>query len=53
MARMTGGKFSVGMTGCVRNLMLMNGQPGQSPAQAIIDLQTHSAHGVNVQPCSS
>ncbi|XP_075898523.1 basement membrane-specific heparan sulfate proteoglycan core protein [Nelusetta ayraudi] len=52
MARMTGGKFSVGMTGCVRNLTLMNGRPGQPPAQAI-DLQTHSAHGVNVQPCSS
>nr|XP_033484843.1 basement membrane-specific heparan sulfate proteoglycan core protein isoform X12 [Epinephelus lanceolatus] len=52
MAAMTGGKFSSGMTGCVRNLALMNARPGQQPAQAI-DLQTHAAHGINVQPCSS
>ncbi|XP_034445775.1 basement membrane-specific heparan sulfate proteoglycan core protein isoform X2 [Hippoglossus hippoglossus] len=52
MAAMTGGKFSSGMTGCVRNLALMNARPGQQPAQAI-DLQAHAAHGVNVQPCSS
>ncbi|XP_040902825.1 basement membrane-specific heparan sulfate proteoglycan core protein isoform X9 [Toxotes jaculatrix] len=52
MATMTGGKFSSGMTGCVRNLTLMNARPGQQPAQAI-DLQTHAAHGINVQPCSS
>uniref|UniRef100_A0A665UZW2 Heparan sulfate proteoglycan 2 n=1 Tax=Echeneis naucrates TaxID=173247 RepID=A0A665UZW2_ECHNA len=52
MAAMTGGKFSSGMTGCVRNLTLMNARPGQQPAQAI-DLQSHEAHSVNVQPCSS
>ncbi|XP_073326188.1 basement membrane-specific heparan sulfate proteoglycan core protein [Pagrus major] len=52
MAAMTGGKFSAGMTGCVRNLTLMNARPGQQPAQAI-DLQAHAAHGINVQPCSS
>ncbi|XP_078144123.1 basement membrane-specific heparan sulfate proteoglycan core protein [Centroberyx gerrardi] len=52
MAGLTGGKFSSGMTGCVRNLSLMNARPGQQPAQAI-DLQTHAAHGLNVQPCSS
>ncbi|KAM8864756.1 basement membrane-specific heparan sulfate proteoglycan core protein isoform 5-T5 [Spinachia spinachia] len=52
MAAMTGGKFSSGMTGCVRNLAMMNARPGQQPAQAI-DLQTHAAHGVNVLPCSS
>ncbi|XP_071333360.1 basement membrane-specific heparan sulfate proteoglycan core protein isoform X1 [Trachinotus anak] len=52
MAAMTGGKFSSGMTGCVRNLTLMNARPGQQPAQAI-DLQSHAAHGINVQPCSS
>lgn len=51
-AAMTGGKFSSGMTGCVRNLTLMNARPGQQPAQAI-DLQAHAAHGVNVQPCPS
>ncbi|XP_036959999.1 basement membrane-specific heparan sulfate proteoglycan core protein isoform X7 [Acanthopagrus latus] len=52
MVTMTGGKFSAGMTGCVRNLTLMNARPGQQPAQAI-DLQAHAAHGINVQPCSS
>uniref|UniRef100_A0A3B5AWQ0 Heparan sulfate proteoglycan 2 n=1 Tax=Stegastes partitus TaxID=144197 RepID=A0A3B5AWQ0_9TELE len=52
MAAMTGGKFSSGMTGCVRNLTLMNARPGQQPVQAI-DLQAHAAHGINVQPCSS
>ncbi|XP_051280132.1 basement membrane-specific heparan sulfate proteoglycan core protein isoform X12 [Dicentrarchus labrax] len=52
MAAMTGGKFSSGMTGCVRNLTLMNARPGQQPAQAI-DLQAHAARGINVQPCSS
>lgn len=52
MTAMTGGKFSSGMKGCVRNLSLMNARPGQQPAQAI-DLQAHAAHGINVQPCSS
>ncbi|KAL6119478.1 hspg2 [Pungitius sinensis] len=52
MAAMTGGKFSSGMTGCVRNLAMMNARPGQQPAQAI-DLQTHAAHGINVLPCTS
>ncbi|KAM9343546.1 basement membrane-specific heparan sulfate proteoglycan core protein [Pholidichthys leucotaenia] len=52
MAAMTAGKFSSGMTGCVRNVALINARPGQQPAQAI-DLRTHTAHGVNVQPCSS
>ncbi|TNN35029.1 Basement membrane-specific heparan sulfate proteoglycan core protein [Liparis tanakae] len=51
-AAMTGGKFVSGMTGCVRNLAVMNARPGQQPAQAI-DLQTHGAHGMNVLPCSS
>ncbi|KAM9751596.1 basement membrane-specific heparan sulfate proteoglycan core protein isoform 3-T3 [Menidia menidia] len=52
MAAMTGGKFSSGLAGCVRNLTLMNARPGQQPAQAI-DLQAHAGHGLNVQPCSS
>ncbi|XP_061591358.1 basement membrane-specific heparan sulfate proteoglycan core protein isoform X3 [Cololabis saira] len=52
MAAMTGGKFSSGMMGCVRNLTLLNARPGQQAAQAI-DLQAHAAQGINVQPCSS
>ncbi|KAM4611104.1 basement membrane-specific heparan sulfate proteoglycan core protein [Polymixia lowei] len=52
MAALTGGKFSTGIMGCVRNLSLMNARPGQQPAQAI-DLQAHAAQGFNVQSCSS
>ncbi|XP_078806360.1 basement membrane-specific heparan sulfate proteoglycan core protein isoform X18 [Oryzias latipes] len=52
MSAMTGGKFSSGLTGCVRNLTLMNARPGQQPAQAV-DLQAHAARGVKVHPCSS
>lgn len=42
----------MGLSGCVRNLVLMNGRPGQQPAPTV-DLQAHAAHGINVQPCSS
>uniref|UniRef100_A0A3P8WN31 Heparan sulfate proteoglycan 2 n=1 Tax=Cynoglossus semilaevis TaxID=244447 RepID=A0A3P8WN31_CYNSE len=52
MTAMTAGKFSSGISGCVRNLILMNAEPGQRPAQAI-DLQAYASHGINVQPCSS
>lgn len=49
-AAMTGGKFSAGLSGCVRNLVLMNGD--QQQAQTV-DLQAYAASGFNVQPCSS
>nr|XP_057906676.1 basement membrane-specific heparan sulfate proteoglycan core protein isoform X5 [Doryrhamphus excisus] len=52
MAAMTGGKFSSGMTGCVRNLSLMNARPGDDEAAQTVDLQAHAAHSVNVQPCT-
>uniref|UniRef100_A0A1A8DA58 Heparan sulfate proteoglycan 2 n=2 Tax=Nothobranchius kadleci TaxID=1051664 RepID=A0A1A8DA58_NOTKA len=52
MSTTTGGKFTSGMAGCVKNLTLMNALPGQQSAQAV-DLQAHADHGVNVQPCSS
>ncbi|XP_061544566.1 basement membrane-specific heparan sulfate proteoglycan core protein isoform X9 [Phycodurus eques] len=52
MAAMTGGKFSSGITGCVRNLSLMNARPEDQQAQTI-DLQAHAAHSVNMQPCTS
>ncbi|XP_070400895.1 basement membrane-specific heparan sulfate proteoglycan core protein isoform X2 [Nothobranchius furzeri] len=52
MSATTGGKFTSGMAGCVKNLTLMNALPGQQSAQAV-DLQAHADHGVNVQPCSS
>ncbi|KAM6977222.1 basement membrane-specific heparan sulfate proteoglycan core protein [Aplochiton taeniatus] len=49
---LTGGKFSSGVRGCIRNLSLMNAMPGQQPAQAI-DLQGLAERSINVQPCSS
>ncbi|XP_053705091.1 basement membrane-specific heparan sulfate proteoglycan core protein isoform X1 [Synchiropus splendidus] len=52
MPAMTGGKFSTGMRGCVRNLLLANARPGQQLAP-VVDLQSQASHGVNVQQCAS
>lgn len=46
---MTGGKFLAGLSGCVRNLILTNGEQPVQP----VDLQAYAASGFNVQPCSS
>lgn len=47
MAAMTGGKFSAGLSGCLRNLILMTGEQPQT-----VDLQAYAATGFNVQQCS-
>ncbi|XP_077465112.1 basement membrane-specific heparan sulfate proteoglycan core protein [Stigmatopora argus] len=52
MAAMTGGKFSSGIKGCVRNLSIRNARPDDQRVQ-IVDLQAHAADSVNVQPCTS
>ncbi|XP_077565304.1 basement membrane-specific heparan sulfate proteoglycan core protein isoform X7 [Stigmatopora nigra] len=52
MATMTGGKFSSGIRGCVRNLSIRNALPDDQRVQ-IVDLQAHAANSVNVQPCTS
>lgn len=52
MAVLTGGKFTTGISGCLRNLSLMNGQPGQQPARTV-DLQLHAVANKNVKHCSS
>ncbi|XP_036447334.1 basement membrane-specific heparan sulfate proteoglycan core protein [Colossoma macropomum] len=52
MTVLTGGKFSSGITGCVKNLSLMNARPGDQPARPI-DLQVHAEEGVNVRRCAS
>ncbi|XP_058849388.1 basement membrane-specific heparan sulfate proteoglycan core protein-like isoform X4 [Acipenser ruthenus] len=49
---LTGGKFSSGVTGCIRNVMLMNARPGDQPQQPI-DLQVHAEEGVHVEKCPS
>ncbi|XP_067227657.1 basement membrane-specific heparan sulfate proteoglycan core protein isoform X17 [Chanodichthys erythropterus] len=50
MKALTGGKYSSGITGCVRNLSLMNARPGEQPARPI-DLQVHAEDGINVERC--
>ncbi|XP_073669053.1 basement membrane-specific heparan sulfate proteoglycan core protein isoform X19 [Paramisgurnus dabryanus] len=52
MKSLTGGKFSTGITGCVRNVSLLNARPGIQPAQPI-DLQVHAEEGINVERCST
>ncbi|XP_066547238.1 basement membrane-specific heparan sulfate proteoglycan core protein isoform X4 [Amia ocellicauda] len=49
---LTGGKFSSGITGCIRNVVLMNSRPGEKPRRPI-DLQGHTEEGVGVTKCSS
>ncbi|KAK1803404.1 hypothetical protein P4O66_020832 [Electrophorus voltai] len=50
ISMLTGGKFTSGLTGCLKNLSLLNARPGEKPA-APIDLQVHAEEGVNVQRC--
>ncbi|KAG5281836.1 hypothetical protein AALO_G00049330 [Alosa alosa] len=52
MLALTGGKFSSGVTGCVRNLSLMNARPGEHK-HTPIDLRVHAEDGVNVERCVS
>ncbi|CAJ0956029.1 unnamed protein product [Ranitomeya imitator] len=42
----TGGKFSTGITGCIKNLVLLNAQPPRQPPRQPIDLkhQAEAAH---------
>uniref|UniRef100_A0A8C8S4Q0 Heparan sulfate proteoglycan 2 n=1 Tax=Pelusios castaneus TaxID=367368 RepID=A0A8C8S4Q0_9SAUR len=49
---LTAGKFLSGITGCIKNLVLSNGELGQPPRQPI-DLQHYSEAGVNTQECPS
>ncbi|XP_051515995.1 basement membrane-specific heparan sulfate proteoglycan core protein isoform X1 [Myxocyprinus asiaticus] len=50
MKALTGQKFSAGITGCVKNLSLMNAQPGEQSARPI-NLQVHAEEGINVERC--
>ncbi|XP_031421929.1 basement membrane-specific heparan sulfate proteoglycan core protein isoform X6 [Clupea harengus] len=52
MTALTGGKFSSGVTGCVRNLSLMNARPGEHK-HTPIDLRVHAEDGINVERCVS
>ncbi|KAG7472084.1 hypothetical protein MATL_G00104850 [Megalops atlanticus] len=52
MDALTGGKFTEGVTGCIKNLVLMNARPGEQPFRPI-DLQVHAEEGINVGRCAS
>ncbi|XP_063292891.1 basement membrane-specific heparan sulfate proteoglycan core protein isoform X6 [Pelobates fuscus] len=49
---LTGGKFSSGVTGCIKNLVLVNARPSHQPQQPI-DLKHHAETGHNVKECPS
>nr|XP_054952810.1 basement membrane-specific heparan sulfate proteoglycan core protein isoform X2 [Pan paniscus] len=52
VATLTGGRFSSGITGCVKNLVLHSARPGAPPPQPL-DLQHRAQAGANTRPCPS
>ncbi|XP_039710566.1 basement membrane-specific heparan sulfate proteoglycan core protein isoform X7 [Pteropus medius] len=52
VAMLTGGRFSSGITGCLRNLVLHSARPGAPPPQPL-DLQHSAQAGANTRPCPS
>nr|XP_019568140.1 PREDICTED: basement membrane-specific heparan sulfate proteoglycan core protein isoform X7 [Rhinolophus sinicus] len=52
VALLTGGRFSSGITGCLRNLVLYCARPGTPPPQPL-DLQHSAQAGANTRPCPS
>ncbi|XP_055978752.1 basement membrane-specific heparan sulfate proteoglycan core protein [Sorex fumeus] len=52
VARLTGGRFSSGITGCIKNLVLHCARPGAPPPQPL-DLQHSARSGANTGPCPS
>nr|XP_045374403.1 basement membrane-specific heparan sulfate proteoglycan core protein [Camelus bactrianus] len=52
VAALTGGRFSSGITGCIKNLVLHSARPGAPPPQPL-DLQHRAQAGANTRPCPS
>ncbi|XP_020951153.1 basement membrane-specific heparan sulfate proteoglycan core protein isoform X15 [Sus scrofa] len=52
VAALTGGRFSSGITGCIKNLVLHSARPGALPPQPL-DLQHRAQAGANMRPCPS
>uniref|UniRef100_G1NWX9 Heparan sulfate proteoglycan 2 n=1 Tax=Myotis lucifugus TaxID=59463 RepID=G1NWX9_MYOLU len=52
VATLTGGRFSSGIMGCLRNLVLHSAGPGAPPPQPL-DLQHNAQEGANTRPCPS
>nr|XP_056721446.1 basement membrane-specific heparan sulfate proteoglycan core protein [Euleptes europaea] len=49
---LTTGKYISGLTGCVKNVVLLNERPGEHPPPPV-DLQHHSEASLNIQECPS
>ncbi|KAM5247632.1 basement membrane-specific heparan sulfate proteoglycan core protein isoform 2-T2 [Ctenodactylus gundi] len=52
VAALTKGRFSSGITGCIKNLVLHSARPGTPPPQPL-DLQHRAQAGANTRPCPS
>lgn len=52
VATLTRGKFSSGITGCIKNLVLHSARPGGPPPQPV-DLQHNAQTGAHTRPCPS
>uniref|UniRef100_A0A8C5LBW9 Basement membrane-specific heparan sulfate proteoglycan core protein n=1 Tax=Jaculus jaculus TaxID=51337 RepID=A0A8C5LBW9_JACJA len=52
VAALTGGRFSSGITGCIKNLVLHSARHGAPPPQPL-DLQHRAEAGANTRPCPS
>ncbi|ELW68518.1 Basement membrane-specific heparan sulfate proteoglycan core protein [Tupaia chinensis] len=52
VAALTRGRFSSGITGCIKNLVLHSARPGAPPPQPL-DLQHRAQAGANTKPCPS
>ncbi|XP_060061512.1 basement membrane-specific heparan sulfate proteoglycan core protein isoform X2 [Erinaceus europaeus] len=52
IAKLTGGRFSSGITGCIKNLVLHCSHPGAAPPQPL-DLQHSAQSGANTRSCPS
>lgn len=52
VAVLTGGRFSSGITGCIKNLVLHSARPGGPPPQPV-DMQHRAQAGANTRPCPS
>ncbi|XP_032156611.1 basement membrane-specific heparan sulfate proteoglycan core protein isoform X9 [Sapajus apella] len=52
VATLTRGRFSSGITGCVKNVVLHSARPGAPPPQPL-DLQHRAQAGANTRPCPS
>ncbi|XP_039223672.1 basement membrane-specific heparan sulfate proteoglycan core protein isoform X11 [Crotalus tigris] len=49
---LTDGKYTSGITGCIKHVVLANSRPGQEPRQPI-DLQHQAEMALNIQECPS